>query len=339
MRLNQTKFDHSTAQFVQEHVHLDTIVYEELMHLMQPEYYARNFFFKAQRMNDEGYINKELERINTILKEGDLFLGCFETFTARRSRKRLYHIFAIKHVFLFYEFIFLRVIPKIKGIQRLYYLFTKGRDRLLSKAEMLGRLVSCGFEIIAHRNIGGLSYFLVKKTQEPRYDLHPSYGPLFAMPRIGKNGKIIRVYKFRTMHPYSEYLQDYVLKMNGYASSGKPAEDFRLTPWGKVLRKFWLDEIPQLWNVFKGEMKLIGVRPVSQRYYEDIPEELKKLRFAEKPGCIPPYVALNMKGDVKSVQEAEMLYLIEKQNAPLSTDMKYFSKAVTNIIFRKKRSA
>ncbi len=159
------------------------------------------------------------------------------------------------------------------------------------------------------------------------------------MPRIGKNGKIIKVYKMRTMHPYAEYLHSYILKLHGYAESGKPANDFRLTPWGKFMRKYWLDELPQLINVLKGDLKLVGVRPISQRYFLDIPKDLQELRLRHKPGCIPPYVALNRKGNVKSVLQAEREYLEEKTRNPYTTDIKFFFKAIFNIVFRRKRSA
>ena len=46
-------------------------------------------------------------------------------------------------------------------------------------------------------------------------------------------------------------------------------------------------------NLFKGDLKLVGCRPVSERYFEDIPKEIQELRLTQKPGCIPPYVALN----------------------------------------------
>ena len=159
------------------------------------------------------------------------------------------------------------------------------------------------------------------------------------MPRLGKNGKIIGVYKFRTMHPYSEYLQDYIVNAHGYAESGKPANDFRIPAWGKFMRKFWLDELPQLINVIKGEMKLVGVRPVSQRYFQDIPKEMQKLRLTQKPGCIPPYVALNRKSNVMSVLEAEMDYLKEKIDSPYTTDLKYMITAIYNIVIKNKRSS
>ncbi|HBK71610.1 MAG TPA: sugar transferase, partial [Flavobacteriaceae bacterium] len=139
--------------------------------------------------------------------------------------------------------------------------------------------------------------------------------------------------------PYSEYLQDYVLKLNGYAESGKPADDFRIVPWGKFMRRYWFDELPQLLNVLKGELKLVGVRPVSQRYFQDIPKDIQELRLTQKPGCVPPYVALDRKGSVGSVLQAEKEYLIEKNTNPYTTDTKYFFKAMYNIIFKKKRSA
>ena len=105
------------------------------------------------------------------------------------------------------------------------------------------------------------------------------------------------------------------------------------------MRRFWLDETPQLLNVLKGEMKLVGIRPVSERYFNDIPKEMQKLRLTQKPGCIPPYVALNRAGNVISVLQAEKDYLEAKIKNPYTTDIKYFFMAVQNILFKHKRSA
>jgi lipopolysaccharide/colanic/teichoic acid biosynthesis glycosyltransferase len=290
-------------------------------------------------MNNVRFINKLLENINLNTINGTILIGSFETFASRRKRIIYYKIPLLKFIYLLFEFLLLRVTPKINGINKIYFYFTKGRNRLLSKAEMLGRLVCCGFEIISSKKINGIDYFIVKNKKAPTFDMKPSYGPVFGMNRIGKGGAIIKVYKFRTMHPYSEYLQDYILKLNGYAKSGKPANDFRVTPWGKIFRKYWIDELPQLYNILKGDMKLVGVRPVSKRYFDDIPKELQSLRIKQKPGCIPPYVSLNRGGDLQSVQNAEKEYLLEKQRNPLFTDLKYFFKAIYHIVFHKKRSA
>jgi lipopolysaccharide/colanic/teichoic acid biosynthesis glycosyltransferase len=166
-----------------------------------------------------------------------------------------------------------------------------------------------------------------------------SGGWIYRMPRVGMNGKIIHVYKFRTMHPYSEFLQDYLKKENGYGANGKISDDFRMTSWGKFMRKYWLDEVPQLINVIKGDMKLVGVRPISMSYFRDIPKDLQDLRIRQKPGCIPPYVAMNRASSVSSVLSAEKEYLETKSRNPITTDLKYLFWAVYNIIVKKKRSA
>jgi lipopolysaccharide/colanic/teichoic acid biosynthesis glycosyltransferase len=295
--------------------------------------------FTETRMNDVRRINKFLEQVNEAIEDQQLFVGSFETYRARRHRISFYKVPLLKYAWITSEFIFLRIFPKVPVLKQLYFAVTRGKGRLLSKAEMLGRLVCCGFEIVSHESINGITWFAAKKVKAPSYDKNASYGPLFKMRRIGKGGKIFHVLKFRTMHPYSEYLQDYVLQRNGYAESGKPADDFRLTPWGKLMRRYWLDELPQLINVLKGDMKLVGVRPVSPRYFEDIPKHLQELRITQKPGCIPPYVSLDRKPSVEGVLKAEEEYLIEKKRNPYFTDTRFFFSAIYNIIVKRKRSA
>ncbi|MBI1835833.1 MAG: sugar transferase [Flavobacteriia bacterium] len=289
--------------------------------------------------NNFRYINKFFEGINSKLSFDGFYIGRAETYTARKERKKINKIPIIRNIYFFTVFIFLRVFPKIWGLKKIYFFVTRGRNRLLSKAEILGRLVSCGFEIVEVKNLSGYLYFKAKKIKTPDFNMNPSYGPIFKMNRLGKNGKIIGVYKFRTMHPYAEYLQDYVLKLNGYADTGKPANDFRLTPWGRFIRRYWLDEIPQLLNVLKFELKLVGVRPISERYFQDIPSDLQKLRLKHKPGCIPPYVSLDRANGVTDVLKAEAEYLVEKSEKPYTTDIKYFFCAIYNILFKRKRSA
>ena len=291
------------------------------------------------KINNFRQINKHLEEVNSKLANGGVLLGCFETFKQRGQKKPINNIPIVRNMYFGFDFIFNRVFPKLPVLKKIYFRITKGKNRLLSKAEALGRLVSSGFDILDFKIIDGIHYFAAMKVKEPAFDMSPSYGPLFKMRRIGRYGKTIGVYKFRTMHPYSEYLQDYVLRLNGYAETGKPANDFRLVPYAKFVRRFWFDELPQLINVFKGDMKLVGVRPVSQRYFEDIPKEIQELRLAQKPGCIPPYVALNRKSSVEGVLQSEKEYLEEKLRNPYTTDTKYFFKAIYNILIKSKRSA
>jgi lipopolysaccharide/colanic/teichoic acid biosynthesis glycosyltransferase len=300
---------------------------------------SHNAIVNLSRINDIRYINKFFEHVNSKSEMNDVFICCLETFSSRRRRKTIGKIPFFGKLYFLLEFIFMRVFPKVSGLKKIYFSLTRGRNRLLSKAEALGRLVCCGFEIVDCESIDGLLYIVTRKIKEPAFDMHPSYGLLYKMPRLGRNGDMIGVYKFRTMHPYAEYLQDYVLKMNGYAESGKPKDDFRLTPWGKILRRYWLDELPQLLNVLKGELKIVGVRPISKRYFQDVPKDLQILRLRQKPGCIPPYVALNRHGNVTSVLQAEREYLTLAINHSIVTDFHYFFMALYNILVKNKRSA
>jgi len=291
-----------------------------------------------KKVNDVRWVNKFFEEVNTHLVKDALYIGAVEISEQRKARiYRTLPKYLASFVYVI-DFMLRRVLPKLNFTKGFYFFITDGRNRVMSKAEVLGRLVSCGFEIENLKMIGDTLYFVAKKVKAPVYDLKPSYGPLFKMRRVGKNGKIIQVYKFRTMHPYAEYLQDYVIRTNGYQDIGKPADDFRITTWGKFLRKYWLDELPQLINVARGEMKLVGIRPVSNRFLNEFPEDIKELRLKQKPGCVPAYVSL-LKQSVDGFIEAESIYLKEKMKRPYTTDIKYLVKAVFNILSNKIRSA
>ena len=208
---------------------------------------------------------------------------------------------------------------------------------MLSKAETYGRLYSCGFEIIDERLIGTEIYYVAKKVKKPVFDNSPTYGPIIRLKRYGKGGKLFNVYKLRTMHAYSEYLQEYVYKQNSLKEGGKFSNDFRITTEGKIFRKFWLDELPMLINVFKGNMKVVGVRPLSKHYFNLYSEELKNKRIKFKPGLVPPFYADRPK-TLEEIMESEMRYLEAYEKHPFITDVKYFFKAFYNIIFRHARS-
>jgi lipopolysaccharide/colanic/teichoic acid biosynthesis glycosyltransferase len=163
------------------------------------------------------------------------------------------------------------------------------------------------------------------------------YGAIIALPRIGKGGELFKVYKLRTMHPYSEYLQDYVFSLYNLKEGGKFKNDFRITSWGAVCRKIWIDELPMLYNFFRGDMKIVGVRPLSRQYFELYSKELQERRITHKPGLIPPFYA-DMPTNLEEIQISEMNYLKAHEKHPLVTDVKYFSKSMWNIFFRNARS-
>ena len=115
-----------------------------------------------------------------------------------------------------------------------------------------------------------------------------SRGPvLFKQQRVGKNGVLFSMLKFRTMHSDTEHrlrrdpelwalyvLNDYKL----------PGTHSQVTSVGSALRKFSLDELPQLWNVLRGDMSMVGVRPVTKEQFDSRPQPTRHLYVALRPG-------------------------------------------------------
>lgn len=296
------------------------------------------FIVNAKKINNIRFINQHLRNVNYLLPDNGMYIGRLNTLYRRRQKIYAKIGKKIGRLVWFFDFIINRMLPKLKHIGKLYFFLTGGKFHIVSTSEMLGRLFYCGFEVIDTREINGLTYFIAMKTRQPSDHSNPTYHPLVKLQRVGKNGKLFGVYKLRTMFPYSEYLQDYVVKMNGYNQYGKPANDFRLTGWGKIFRKFWLDEIPQFLNLLRGELAIVGVRPLSKARFKELPIEVQQARIKFKPGLIPPYVSLNMPDDKGNI-EAERIYMAEKALHPFRTDVKYFFMAVYNIITGRIRSA
>jgi lipopolysaccharide/colanic/teichoic acid biosynthesis glycosyltransferase len=227
--------------------------------------------------------------------------------------------------------------PKLKFTRGLYNFLTHGSNKVLSRAEALGRLSRAGFMINQESFIGNQLCIEAIKCMDPIPVNGTLYGPLIALTRIGKNGDLIKVYKLRTMHPYSEYIQDYVYKIHDLKDGGKFQDDFRITTWGAIYRKIWLDELPMLVNLFKGNMKLVGVRPLSKHYFELYDTSLQERRIKYKPGLIPPFYA-DMPADLTAIQESENRYLDSFDKHSFRTDFRYFWKSMFNILFRRARS-
>jgi lipopolysaccharide/colanic/teichoic acid biosynthesis glycosyltransferase len=140
------------------------------------------------------------------------------------------------------------------------------------------------------------------------------------------------------MHAYSEFIHKYMIVNHGFDENGKIRNDFRITKLGRFLRKFWIDEIPQIFNLLKGDLKIVGIRPVGEAYFNQLPEEVKEKRLQFKPGCIPPYVSLNMHSNVEEVLKADEIYMNEYSKNRF-VDFRYFFLAIYCIIVRRKRSS
>ena len=114
----------------------------------------------------------------------------------------------------------------------------------------------------------------------------------FRQKRPGLNGKEFFVYKFRTMYPNNEKILEEYLEKNPEAKKEwelyrkLKSYDPRVTPIGKFLRKYSLDELPQFFNVLKGDMSVVGPRPYICKEFDDykIPESVRKKLLSVKPG-------------------------------------------------------
>jgi hypothetical protein len=291
-----------------------------------------------KRVNDIRHLNKFFESVNHKLPGGGTFVGCGETADQRRRRVLGKYPPVINWLVYAMDYIVKRIFPKFYPTRGIYFFLTRGNNRVLTRAEILGRLYACGFEIKEERFVNGLYFFVMKRVREPAFDTNPSYGPFVRLKRVGKGGSIIKVYKLRTMYPYAEYLQDYVHKQNSLENGGKFRNDFRVARSRAVLRRLWIDEIPMILNLLKGDLKVVGVRPISQQYFNLYSKELQEKRIRYRPGLIPPFYA-DLPETLEEIQESEMRYLEAFEKRPVRTQFIYFWKAVYNILFRHARSA
>jgi polysaccharide biosynthesis protein PslA len=143
-----------------------------------------------------------------------------------------------------------------------------------------------------------------------------SSGPIiYSQERIGYKGRKFYIYKFRSMYHPAEENGPQLSSMN----------DPRITPWGKVMRKWRIDELPQLWNIIKGEMSLVGPRPERAYYINQIQEQIPYFQYLlkVKPGLTS--WGMVQFGYAENVDEmvARMKYdLIYIENISLALDFK-----------------
>lgn len=309
----------------------------EMYYLKTVDEHPTRLFINTERINNIRWVNRYFLEVHKMLLPSGYFVGRANTIALykRRFFEKYPKYFA--QIFYFINFIFRRVFPKLSVTKKVYFAVTKGANRAISRAETLGRLCFCGFKIIATKEIGDNFYFIAQKVKTSSIDENPSYGPLVKFSRIGLNGNVINTYKFRTMHPYSEYLQEYIYEKNKLQQGGKFKDDFRITAIGKFMRRTWIDELPMLYNWIKGEINLVGVRPLSYQYFDLYHEDLQKLRMQVVPGLIPPFYA-DLPETFEEICESERRYIEGYLKRPVRTQWVYFWKAIYNIVVKKARS-
>jgi len=158
-----------------------------------------------------------------------------------------------------------------------------------------------------------------------------SPGPvLFVQDRAGKGGRPFRFYKFRSMVWNAEEMLQGMVDIEGLPSPAfKIRDDPRVTRVGRLLRRTSIDELPQLWNVLRGEMSLVGPRPEEMRIVR-LYDEQEKRRLAMKPGITGP-MQVDGRGllTFKERVDLELAYI---ENYGLREDLKILAKTVPAVV-------
>ena len=158
----------------------------------------------------------------------------------------------------------------------------------------------------------------------------------YKQKRIGLNGKYIYIYKFRSMVPNADEVLKELLKKPKYAKEWKENQKFendpRITKIGKILRKTSIDELPQLLNVLKGDMSLIGPRPLVEGELDEHNGN-HELYESVKPG-ITGWWGCNGRSATNYEERLNLEYYYCK-NCSLILDIKCFFKTISAVLFEK----
>lgn len=159
-----------------------------------------------------------------------------------------------------------------------------------------------------------------------------SHGPIFYKWHVlGMNGNPFTGYKFRTMMHDADAFKEELLsnnEMNGPVF--KMREDPRITTFGKFLRKYSIDELPQLWSVLKGDMSLVGPRPAGPQEWEQY-EEWQKRKLSVVPGitCLWQVSGRNKINDFDEWVKLDLEYI---DNCSLWLDFKILIKTIPAVL-------
>ena len=167
-----------------------------------------------------------------------------------------------------------------------------------------------------------------------------SKGPvLFKDKRVGLNGKEILVWKFRSMYVDAESrLEQYLTKeqLEMWKKERKIDNDPRITKIGKIIRKTSLDELPQLFNILKGDLSIIGNRPVSRLEYETYyTEDEKKILNSMRPGLTGYWQVYGRSNVTYATGERQKMCLHYVKKATIWLDIKIFFKTFLVVVTHK----
>ena len=161
----------------------------------------------------------------------------------------------------------------------------------------------------------------------------PHGSPFFAQTRCGRDGKLFKMYKFRSMYVDAEERLKDLLKDNEMDGPAfKMKDDPRITRVGGFIRKTSLDELPQLWNILKGDMSIVGPRPALPREVEQY-TELQKQRMYVTPGLTCYWQTMPKRNEI-TFDEWMALDLKYIQERSFWVDWKIIFKTVGAVIHK-----
>ena len=175
--------------------------------------------------------------------------------------------------------------------------------------------------------IGLLITFLFMLFIGPIIRIQSHGSVFFTQTRVGKNGKKFKMYKFRSMYADAEKRKAELMEQNEMSGPiFKISDDPRITPIGRFIRKFSIDEIPQFWNVLMGDMSLVGTRPPTVDEWEQYTAH-HKARLAIKPG-ITGLWQVSGRNDITDFEKIVALDLRYIQDWSLLEDARIILKTV-----------
>ncbi|MCC8107672.1 MAG: exopolysaccharide biosynthesis polyprenyl glycosylphosphotransferase [Planctomycetes bacterium] len=175
-----------------------------------------------------------------------------------------------------------------------------------TSADYVGLVMKRVFDVVAA--LGGLVILSPILLGIAAFIKLTSKGPvLFKQERIGLNKRSFEMLKFRTMVPDAEKMLDKIAALNEMDGAAfKITNDPRLIPGGAFLRRHGLDELPQLWSVVRGDMSLVGPRPLSRRDFDLLEEDWQRKRFSMRPGLTCTWQISDNRNEIPFMQWMQM---------------------------------
>ncbi|WP_026524651.1 sugar transferase [Butyrivibrio sp. MB2005] len=160
-----------------------------------------------------------------------------------------------------------------------------------------------------------------------------SPGPVFfSQVRIGRNGRRFRIYKFRSMRTDAEKIKEELQDQNEMSGlMFKMKDDPRVTKVGSFIRKTSIDELPQFWNILKGDMSLVGTRPPTEKEFEEYNQYYRR-RISMTPGLTGMW-QVSGRSDIDDFDDVVKLDLQYIDNWSLALDIRILIKTVGVVLF------